>query len=234
MNILLFKETELSNQQLILNDYRHQHLLSILKSKPGDAVKVGILNSLIGTGTVLSINKDYSTIIINELTNPPPQALNVKLILAMQRPKMLKRMLRSISQLGIKEVHLIHSSNVEKSYWETPLLENENYNEYFTQGLEQSLDTIMPTLKTHKLFKPFAEDIAPKFTDSAPGIILHPYAESSFQKPPGPCTLCIGPERGFTDYEVNLLTTSGFTPMSFGNRILRSEVFLPAILGQFL
>jgi RsmE family RNA methyltransferase len=51
---------------------------------------------------------------------------------------------------------------------------------------------------------------------------------------PGPVTLAIGPEGGFTDYELECLTGSGFESIILGPRILRTEQAVPAFLGRLM
>jgi RsmE family RNA methyltransferase len=44
--------------------------------------------------------------------------------------------------------------------------------------------------------------------------------------------LVIGPEGGFIPFEINLLEKQGCVTVSFGNRILRVEQAVPAILAK--
>lgn len=234
MNLILLSQDEIVDEQVILNDNRHLHILNILKSKPEDKVKVGVLGSKTGTATVVQTLEDQTIIKIDDLSIDTPEPSPVTLILAMQRPKMLKRMLRTIAQMGVKDIHLINSSHVEKSYWGTPILNERKYEEYFQQGLEQSLDTIMPTLTLHKQFKPFIEDFVPQLSKGLPSIVMHPNTENDFITNKHKCLLAMGPERGFTNYEIQKFNDIGFSTCKLGKRPLRSEVFLPAVLGHYL
>ena len=76
------------------------------------------------------------------------------LVLALPRPKMLRRILRNVAELGVAELHLINSFRVEKSYWQSPVLGESSVENYLMQGLEQARDTILPEVSCHRRFKP--------------------------------------------------------------------------------
>jgi RsmE family RNA methyltransferase len=44
----------------------------------------------------------------------------------------------------------------------------------------------------------------------------------------------MGPEGGFTDYEVDKLQQQGFTSFSLGARILRVETAIPIAISQLM
>jgi RsmE family RNA methyltransferase len=47
-------------------------------------------------------------------------------------------------------------------------------------------------------------------------------------------TLAIGPEGGFIPYEIDMLKAAGFEDVSFGERILRVEHAVAALVGRIL
>ena len=167
------------------------------------------------------------------LDQEPPKPLEVKLILALPRPKAFRRVLQHITALGVKEIYLINTWRVEKSFWKSPYLEDEKILEDMILGLEQAKDTILPKIYKKSLFKPFVEDELPEIIKETFPIVAHPIAESecpfNLQKA---VTLAIGPEGGFIDYEVKKLQEIGFTSFHLGERILRVETAIPYILGR--
>ena len=80
----------------------------------------------------------------------------MKLVVAMPRPKELKRILRLVATYGVGQLHLVNACRVEKSYFQSPILQNSR--DYLLEGLEQGGHTHLPTLHVHKLLKPFVED----------------------------------------------------------------------------
>ena len=168
------------------------------------------------------------------LISEPPQAANAKVILALPRPKMLRRLLVDIAMLGIKDIVLLASSNVEKSFWSSPLLKAESMNNYLFKGLEQSCDTVLPRVTLENKFLPFVED---KLTDFALGkiILAHPRAKELCPQPAKePFTLVVGPESGFTDYEINKFIENGANAVTIGQRHLRVETAATYLLGRLL
>jgi 16S rRNA (uracil1498-N3)-methyltransferase len=54
------------------------------------------------------------------------------------------------------------------------------------------------------------------------------------QKPAGPVTMLVGPEGGFEEGEVEIAVLSGFTPLGFGPRVLRTETAGLAVLAAMM
>ncbi|MCI5151399.1 MAG: hypothetical protein D3916_18805, partial [Candidatus Electrothrix sp. MAN1_4] len=89
----------------------------------------------------------------------PPSTSAVELILALPRPIMLQRILKQATVMGIRRLHLIRSAKVEKSFFQTPVLEPEKIRELLLEGLTQAMDTCLPEVHIHRRFKPFVQDV---------------------------------------------------------------------------
>ena len=145
MNLILFTDSDrLESSKIALRGRRLQHLRQIHRANSGDILRVGEIDGLMGEGEILEINDEFATLAIS-LHQPPPEKLPLSLVLALPRPKMLRRILRTIAELGVPELHLINSYRVEKSYWQSPALEQDTVRDYLLLGLEQSRDTQVPT-----------------------------------------------------------------------------------------
>lgn len=235
MNLILLRpEDFLSEQQVRLCDSRRlTHIREIHGAAVGDQFKVGLLNGFMGTASVTAINDCELMMSLEDLADAPPPALPLKLVLALPRPKMLRRILQTLSTLGVKEIHLINSYRVEKSYWQTPFLEPESIHEQLLLGLEQGCDTLLPEVHLHKRFKPFVEDELPGIIAQTRALVAHPYTAIACPRDQqGPLSLAIGPEGGFIPYEVDLLQKCGFEPVHLGARIMRVETAVPYLLGR--
>ncbi|MCU7939179.1 MAG: RsmE family RNA methyltransferase [gamma proteobacterium symbiont of Bathyaustriella thionipta] len=136
--LLLFPQDFISPERVILTDHRLQHLVSIKKIKLNEQLVVGLVNDQVGHGTVIAIDDQHIELLI-QLNEEPMPPLPVHLILALPRPKMLKRILQTISAMGVKHLSLIHSAKVEKSYWQSPWLEHDKIQQHLILGRARSL-----------------------------------------------------------------------------------------------
>ena len=167
------------------------------------------------------------------LLSAPPAALPLTLILALPRPKVLRRVLLSVTAMGVKRIFLLNSYRVEKSFWQSPVLEPESIQRQLVLGLEQSRDTILPEVLLKPFFKPFAEDEIPALIKDTLPLIAQPAAEEPCPRDVlQPVTLAIGPEGGFIPYEVQKLISCGFQAVHLGERILNIESAVPALISR--
>lgn len=232
MNLLLLQSNQINGSQATVTGRQLEHLISVHQVDEGSSVRVGEINGLMGTGIVKSINSELAVLDI-ELDTPPPPPLPLTLVLAMPRPKMLRRTLQSISSLGVKQIYLINSARVEKSFWQTPFLADKALQNELLLGLEQARDTLMPNVYQRKLFKPFVEDELSDIIGDSNAFVAHP---SGSQPCPidinKPSTLVIGPEGGFIPYEIEKLAEVGVEAVTIGPRILRVETAVPTLISR--
>ncbi len=233
MNLaLLFDEDFVAPDRVVLRGRRLAHIRSVLGANTGDRLPVGRVNGLMGLGEVLSLTDSEAELSVT-LDQPPPPPLPLTLILAMPRPKMFRRILQTSATLGIKDIWLINSYKVEKSFWQTPWLSDDNLRENLTLGLEQAKDTKMPGVHVRKLFKPFVEDELPALLHGKEALVAHPGTSAPCPTHLNrPTALCIGPEGGFTPYEVGKLEEAGCQSVHLGPRILRVETAVPVLVSR--
>lgn len=232
--ILLHKADFIGANRVRLLGRRFEHARTVLKVTNGKSLQVGLLGGKTGTGTVLSIDETALELEVR-LEHEPPEPLSLTVILAMPRPKVFKRVLQGMTSMGIKQVFLLNSWRVDKSYWQTPALKPAAIQEQLVLGLEQARDTILPTVHLQPRFKAFVEDSLPAIAANSCALVAHPGSSH-------PCpvnvsqavTLAIGPEGGFTTYEIEKLVAAGLTPIHLGSRPLRVETAVPALLGRLL
>jgi RsmE family RNA methyltransferase len=235
MNLILLDDDDfIAISTVSLSGRRLQHVLDVHRAKIGDELRVGKIGGLIGNGRIVELTKDRMTMQV-QLDRPAPAPLSCRLLLALPRPKMLKRVLQTVTSLGVKEIYLLNSYRVEKSFWNSPLLQTDNLQEQLLLGLEQTIDTIMPEVHLRPLFKPFVEDELPAIVAGTEALVAHPVGGAPFPASISrPTTLAIGPEGGFIPYEIEKLQECGFQSVSLGARILRVEAAVPVLLSRFL
>jgi len=233
VNLLLFSQQTLSKANTLeVHGRQYHHLRDVLNVTVGSKVRVGAIGGQIGCAQVLAID-DSSAMLRVKLDSQPPPPLPLTLVLALPRPKMMRRVIQTVASLGVKEIHLINSYRVDKSYWQTPWLEPESLREQCLLGLEQSGDTQLPEIHLHKRFKPFVEDELPAIASGTKPLVAHPYnAAPCPVSLTEPTTLAVGPEGGFISYEIDKLVACGFQPVTLGARIQSVETAIPVLIAR--
>lgn len=233
MNLLLLEEADLiAPDRAVLGGRRLTHMQEVHRAAVGDSLRVGRIGGLMGSAQLLRLDSHEAELQIS-LDQPPPAKLPLTLLLALPRPKMLRRVLQTVAAMGVPRVVLVNSYRVEKSFWQTPFLEPAAVREQLILGLEQARDTVLPEIIIEKRFKPFVEDRLPALAADTLGLVGHPGPYPPC--PRGldePVTLAIGPEGGWIPYEIDLLAKAGLQPVQLGERILRVETAVTALLSR--
>lgn len=235
MNLLLLEPSELGPDGVArLDGRRARHVREVLRCQPGETVAVGVVGGEVGTAEVLACG-DHELTLRASLAGGPPSPSPVTLLLALPRPKILRKVLQAIGAMGVKRLVLLGSWKVEKAYWGSPLLTPEELRLELLLGLEQGRDTILPEVLLRRFFKPFVEDeLDAMFGPTRLLLDLAATEPLAAHAPPpsGGATLAIGPEGGWTPYEAAELAKRGFAPVSLGPRPLRVDQAVPFAVGQ--
>jgi RsmE family RNA methyltransferase len=243
MNIIIFTRKDIVSDHTgaglrveIADSRRLNHIHKILKSGKGDTLRVGRLNGNLGEGVISEITRTRVLVDV-ELNDSPPSPSPVTLLLALPRPLVIRRILADVTSFGVKKIVLFHSERVEKSYWQSPVLETDSITAQLVKGLEQGRDTELPVVQQCRNFKSFLEHDLMDLMSGVNGPVQAYLGQpGATQHLPGqivtPILIAIGPEGGWLPSEVNSFLAKGFQPVSFGSRLLRVETAVSAVLGR--
>ena len=229
--ILLAPEDWLDENTVCLDDRRHEHIRQFLKAEVGDALRVGLLGGLRGSGTVIKLSDEHTHLKV-DLFDPTLPRHPCNLVLALPRPKMLRRVFRTAAEMGVAHLYLINSARVEKSYWHSPLLQPDRVDAALIAGLERAGDTVLPKVHLHPRFKPFIEDQLPGLIGSSACWIAHPGEPEALATQSREGLIMLGPEGGFIPYEVELAQSVGAQPVRLSDRILSVDTAVTSALSQ--
>ncbi len=246
MNRILFEPSEISPDGVAtFSGTRAEHVLAVLHGHVGQTLKTGVVDGLIGTSTIETIEPlppDPETklpqgrITVRCTHNETPIPPWIDLILAPPRPRAFKRLLPQLASLGVRRMVLVGAEKTEKAFWGAQALKPEIYRPLFIDGLMQAGVTAMPKISMEKSFRRYAtlgrlESDFPTPTR----IVAHPGADNSshpvFSADDIP-VLAVGPEGGWTDEEIAILESLSFRRYSLGPRILRTDTALIALLAR--
>ena len=235
MNLVLLHAEELRPDGTArLAGRRAAHVTGVLRAAPGDRIRVGVVGGRMGEAEVAEVAAE-EIVLRAALDRDPPPPAPVSLLLALPRPKILRRVLQASASMGVKRIVLLGSWRVDKSYWGTPALAPGAIRDELLVGLEQGRDTVLPEVLVRRLFKPFVEDELDEVFPERTRLLAHPAGAGPLHAipPGGPrAALAVGPEGGFTRYEAEAFERRGFASFTLGDRILRVDAAVPFAVGQ--
>lgn len=237
MNLILLESGELDGNVAVLSDGRARHLREVLKVTPGDAVRVGVLDGPLGTATVESTRSDVVRLRCDLGVLPPLP--RVDLLLALPRPKVLRRLWPQLAALGVRRILLTNAERVERNYFDTHLLAPDVYRPLLIEGLQQARDTRLPEVSLHRRLKVLVEDDLDAVAQTAVRLVAHPGAPlriaDAVRSADERVLLAVGPEGGWSEFERAMLGAHRFREVGLGGRTLRSDtacVALVALVGD--
>lgn len=238
MNLIILQPLEVDAEgRAILADERARHIRKVLKAEPGKQLRIGLLNGALGTGTVEVVGRNEVVLTCEFVDEPPPKP-KIDLILAMPRPKVMKRLWAQLAALGVGRIVLLRSEKVERYYFDSHVLKPEFYNKLLIEGLQQARCTHLPEVMVRPLFKPFVEDELDSLFSNPWKLLADPSGEQRaggvFQglEAPDRVVLAVGAEGGWTPYELARLKEHGFSVFGMGERILRTDTACVGLISH--
>ena len=236
MNLILVDERDRVDVSSVrLSDSRAAHLLNVLRVVPGQKVRVGLLDGPFGVGTVEAAREGQVTMqCAFESEVPPPPRVDV--LLALPRPKVMRRLWAQLAALGVGQIILTNAERVERHYFDTHVLAEAFYRSLLIEGLQQARDTRLPAVSIHRQFRILIEDHLNGLFGDGVRLVADPAGTSSIQRAVSEhrdrrVLLAIGPEGGWNTFELSLLETHGFRLVGLGPRTLRVDTACTALLA---
>lgn len=243
MNLIIVKQQDQIEENIYkLDGQRLWHLKNILKTQIGSSIEVGKLNGPRGNAKVIEMTHTHAILqccfeINNYRTGSTPI---VDIICALPRPQTLKDILQSAATMQIRNIHLINSNKVEVCYFNASVMSPQSIEEHLIKGLCQGKSTMLPAVHIHRRFKTFFSETLPGLeaeqTRNFQKILLDTSARmnitsESISDCPG-FILAIGPEGGWTTFEIEYIKKFGFDTFRLGPWPLRVENALVAAVSQ--
>ena len=236
VNLILFEPTEVgASGDVCVGGSRAAHLRRVLGVSAGQTVRVGVLDGPLGVGVVHAVDDTSVHLRCTFEASAPPRP-RVDLLLALPRPKVLRRLWAQLAALGVGRIILTNAERVERNYFDTHVLTPECYRPLLVEGLQQARDTHLPCVSIHKQFKVLVEDELDSLFVGALRILADPSGAQSAGAVAGGrrddrVLLAVGPEGGWNDFELRLLEAKGFQAVGMGPRTLRTDTACVALLA---
>lgn len=239
MNLLLLATSELDEAAagaLWIRGRRAEHMRRVLKVAAGSQLRAGVTRGAVGEATVEEIDGDGIRIRFTPggdgtARSRPP----VDLLLALPRPKVLSRVLQHAAAFGVGRIDLTNAWRVDKSYLDSPRLEDDSLAGDLVLGCEQGGHTWVPDIDVHRRLMPLLNSLPS--TPERLRLVAHPGAELGLGDVAAElrsrrALVAIGPEGGWIERELSTLDALGFRRVRLSQSILRTEVALSAALAQ--
>ncbi len=236
MNLILFDERDaIDAGRVTLTDVRARHLVRVLGVTPGQTVRVGLMNGPRGSGSVERIDGERVTLQCSFDPAAPPRPA-IDLLLAVPRPKVMRRLWAPLASLGVGRIILTNAERVERPYFDSHVLDEAHYRPLLVEGLQQARDTLLPDVSIHRRFKVLIEDDLDAMSGDSLRLVADPGASAPLGAAiaaarPQRILLAIGPEGGWNEFELSLLEAHRFHAVGLGPRTLRVDTACTALIA---
>ncbi|MBT7610198.1 MAG: RNA methyltransferase [Bacteriovoracaceae bacterium] len=235
MNHLIFFEQDIKNEQMsesvycISDPMRLKHLQTIIDIKKNQDYKAILIGQGLCIASCMEVQSDKVTFQVKSFTAGERRSLD--LLIGLSRPQAIKKVLEYCSGQPINRIIFYKAELSEKSYSSSKVFEKNKISELLVQGLSQCgrFHTIPEVEVLNDFPQKLVEQYQDKFIlslESSNNISCYPKILNSN------ALVAIGPERGFTDSELQKFSALGFQDILLSTSILRVETAIIAFCSQ--
>ncbi len=222
----LFIRSELQTGQDLELDKEQAHYLGrALRLRPGDALTIFSAGSGEFEAKLTSIGKSNGEIAVGAaVVTATESPLKLHLVQGVSRGERMDLVVQKATELGVKRISpVLTEYAMVKLEGSRASKRREHWQKIAESACEQSGRTRPPLIDEPM---PLKNWFGSKTSETDVDLILKPNAATAMASLKAPQTkvcLLIGPEGGFSDNEYEDAEISGFTAVSLGPRVLRTE-----------
>jgi 16S rRNA (uracil1498-N3)-methyltransferase len=220
VNVILF-DSDAATQVLPRKDPRVLHLLNVLKCDVGDPFDAGVINGLMGKGNIVSMD-EVEMVIDLSLENSPVALDDIRVIVGLPRPQTARKILKELSSLGAASLDFVFTEGSDRRYARSSLWTTGEWARHLVSGAQQAFTTTIPEVRWGSELAEAAESVHGKASrialDNYEGVEAMGEAALAL-----PLVIAVGPERGWSSLDREILRGEGFHLVHLGTRVLRVE-----------
>ena len=222
-----------ADSEMQLDSEQARYIGRVLRLRVGDALTV--FNGEQGEflATVLRIAKTAAVVAVGEhVSTMTESAFKMHLVQGVSRGERMDFVVQKATELGVKRISPVLTEYGVVKFDEARAMKRRDHWRKVAQSACEQSGRIRPPLIDTPL--PLKSWFGQKTADADIDLVLRPGAAAAMMAIAAPSTkvcILVGPEGGFSDSEYEDAAAAGFTAVSLGPRILRTETASLAALA---
>ncbi|EMO04795.1 RNA methyltransferase domain protein, partial [Leptospira interrogans serovar Icterohaemorrhagiae str. Verdun HP] len=115
-----------------------------MNKREGDRLKAGLIDTDLGQFFLEKINKNQIVGIYKPILVPRPRFPEVHILMAINRPPTIRKILQLAGTWGVTSIHFFISKNSRKDYLTSPIWNQNEIESELLEGMEQGKDIFLP------------------------------------------------------------------------------------------
>lgn len=209
--------------QLELEKEPSRHIAKALRMRVDESVYLFDGSGVEAHAQILGVNKDRVSVTVRDISEPPRESpLGTVLIIALSRGDRMDTIVQKATELGVSEIWpMVSERTGVRLDAERLAKKRDHWQRIAISACEQCGRNRVPLIAAPT---PYAQALNACAQQEGLRLILHPGGSpQALAEHCSSLTLLVGPEGGFSDDEVASARDAGFTALSLGPRILRTE-----------
>jgi 16S rRNA (uracil1498-N3)-methyltransferase len=214
-----------------ITDHDAHHLTRVLRVEPGQKFEISD-NFHLYLAEVETARKNLVSFRILEKMDAPEPMVHTSLFAALIRFERFEWLIEKATELGASEVTPVQTERSEKGLEQAALKRLARWKRIARESSEQSRRARLPNIESPiRLEEALRNGQGHRYALEEAGAppILSALPDS--RQPSESVALLVGPEGGWTDRERATIAAAGWTPVSLGQNILRTETAAIAALA---